>query len=1038
WVDTHFDPRDVLRGAGLLTPEREQRLVPPHQRLYDEQFATMYEELPSKEKAEVAQRDWRKWETLLRRREQVLDYAAGRGPAPVDDLLSLERVDAIAEWLDVYRDQAVRALRRLSPGHLRGLSLHLGPDYDLFRAWLAGRRFGDRALRWTMRAHVRSTAGKVVRRSLRRAPVPAILGTTADFMNVVAHFGQPQARAALDRTVEQVLEALPLHNDMLEEALHVLPPYPGAVFWGTSELPGSVDASVLDGPHSTPDGFVFPWARSTALRQFVAEGYVLPGGEKTHAEVVRAERSSDAGAETAPFSEHPTEEEVTLPPGTVMDKRASYVHTRSLPRGRQLQHRQTDAVQRAWHGRAVPSSVRQRTAASAVGATSGRHGQQVSVPSPRSTPAGGWPLPSDLIVQRIVTNGRPLVLASLPREKWAAMERTLQGLADAAYYRSWEAGQGRPYRVPGTRPLFWFSGGGPAGILLARQDGGTYVDDGRTVGSLIRAELQNLPPEERPWSIFVMSPGPGEDGAGLALLTVEHGHITGLTELPAAMSSGATAVTPSTDSLYPSELHLLPGADGRPTHWFTDDQAGGARLLPLRSGAPARNVTSTLPGPEHRFAVEDAPASARRLPVTLPAIPRGMSEVFRGWGEFRYGRSADGSWWAGVFPSGQWAARSPWLGRLSASVEFHSWTVGADGKPVGSAFRLLPGGARPLLLVAHGGPASEAVASVGVRFVEWLVAQGEQVTHLLAAPCGDGSGLVPGAYREWAVRHQGVVFAAPEDSAVGQGASSERAGWHNRPGGPAYLLTVDPYGRVAHFPERGVPGREASEVPLPADDLYNARPASGAAHVDEAFRRALTPPHRQLDGDPHSRYGTTAAEQPSPFRALYDPEPSAQSSPQAQSQPWSVSSWRAYDPEAVRFAAYYRGERAETYAAYSGEYEHAVAEVLAGPAVGAAKDALRRTAERTGRADEFGDLLALPSDAGSLDPLMRAFAQLVGADVPAGATVGGPGSVSGRGFRVVGGANGPASRLFAAYRESGASAEEVAAVRDAVAAWLVG
>ncbi|WP_169794633.1 hypothetical protein, partial [Streptomyces albus] len=140
---------------------------------------------------------------------------------------------------------------------------------------------------------------------------------------------------------------------------------------------------------------------------------------------------------------------------------------------------------------------------------------------------------------------------------------------------------------------------------------------------------------------------------------------------------------------------------------------------------------------------------------------------------------------------------------------------------------------------------------------------------------------------------------------------------------------------------------------------------------------------------------------------------SAQSSPQAQSQPWSVSSWRAYDPEAVRFAAYYQGERAETYAAYSGEYEHAVAEVLAGPAVGAAKDALRRTAERTGRADEFGDLLALPADAGSLDPLMRAFAQLVGAGVPAGAAVGGPGSVSGRGFRVVGGANGPASLLFA-------------------------
>ncbi|MGX9227942.1 hypothetical protein ACWV95_20155 [Streptomyces albus] len=555
--------------------------------------------------------------------------------------------------------------------------------------------------------------------------------------------------------------------------------------------------------------------------------------------MTRAEPGDDAGPETAPFSPFLVEEEVTFPSGAQFDRRDSRVHTRISPSGRETRRRQTDAVQRASRGKAVPWSARPRGTASALGRPSGEHGQQVSVRSPRVTPADSWTLPSDLIVQRVATNGRPLVLASLPQEKWAAMERTLQGLADTVYYWSWNATPragdewARPYRVPGTRPLFWFSGGGPAGLLLARQDGGTYVDDGRTVGSLIRAELRNLPPEERPWTIFVMSPGPGEDGAGLALLTVEHGHITGLTELPAAMSSGATAVTPSTDSLYPSELHLLPGADGRPTHWFTDDQAGGARLLPLRSGAPARNVTRTLPVPEHRFAVEDAPASARRLPATQPAIPRGMSEVFRGWGEFRYGRSADGSWWAGVFPSGQWAARSPWLERVSASVEFHSWTMGADGEPVGRAFRLVPegariaegaqapGGARPLLFAAHGGPASEAVASLGVRFAEWLVARGERVTHLLAAPCGDGSGLVPGAYREWAVRHRGTVFAAPEESAVGQGASRERAGWHNRPGSPGYLLRVGPEGRVSRFPERGVSGREASEVPLPAVELYN-------------------------------------------------------------------------------------------------------------------------------------------------------------------------------------------------------------------------
>ncbi|WP_205630091.1 hypothetical protein, partial [Streptomyces albus] len=782
WVDTHFDPRDVLRGAGLLTPEREQRLVPPHQRLYDEQFATMYEELSFRGEDADPQQDWKQLEELLRRREQVLDYAAGRGPAPVDGLLPLGRVDAVAEWLDVYRDEAVRALRRLSPAHLFGLSLHHGSDFKLFRAWLSGRRFGERALRWTMRAHVRSVAGKIVKAGVGRVPVPAILDTTADFKNVVAHFGRPEAREALDRTVEQLLDVLPLHVEMLDEALRVLPPYPGPVFWGASGLPGEVDTPVLDGPYSTPDGFVFPWARSTAFTQHGAERYAWPGRGSTHAEVTRAEPGDDAGPETAPFSPFLVEEEVTFPSGAQFDRRDSRVHTRISPSGRETRRRQTDAVQRASRGKAVPWSARPRGTASALGRPSGEHGQQVSVRSPRVTPADSWTLPSDLIVQRVATNGRPLVLASLPQEKWAAMERTLQGLADTVYYWSWNATPragdewARPYRVPGTRPLFWFSGGGPAGLLLARQDGGTYVDDGRTVGSLIRAELRNLPPEERPWTIFVMSPGPGEDGAGLALLTVEHGHITGLTELPAAMSSGATAVTPSTDSLYPSELHLLPGADGRPTHWFTDDQAGGARLLPLRSGAPARNVTRTLPVPEHRFAVEDAPASARRLPATQPAIPRGMSEVFRGWGEFRYGRSADGSWWAGVFPSGQWAARSPWLERVSASVEFHSWTMGADGEPVGRAFRLVPegariaegaqapGGARPLLFAAHGGPASEAVASLGVRFAEWLVARGERVTHLLAAPCGDGSGLVPGAYREWAVRHRGTVFAAPEES----------------------------------------------------------------------------------------------------------------------------------------------------------------------------------------------------------------------------------------------------------------------------------
>ncbi|WP_307825443.1 lonely Cys domain-containing protein, partial [Streptomyces sp. MBT55] len=486
---------------------------------------------------------------------------------------------ALLAWLDRYGDAGRDALRRLSPAHLTAIHLYSGADYRLMKAFLNGERFGAgmgrrlvRLNAWTMTSKMAEVgAADLLPMTLRRQRgFTALFDAMWDVDDLQERTAEVAAlRSRLDAMADAVFAELPSHVDMVVEALEILPPLHGDVWWGDRGMPGPLGAPPSDGPVYGRNRITVPYFRSTALERDEALGFMhrskgAPGD--SHLGLVHV--SDSTAREVSPFVVLPLETEVLYPPGASFD-----VTTRTLVPG--------DPRTRAYESIDV-------TEAATTGTASGTPDELFGIAPPadtQETPSRRAPVLRTVRRQ----DGSTIGIASFDDADWAERQQEYGRLADATGFVSWERDtDGR--HVPTHRALpgggttggtfFFASHGGGDGLALATEDGGRRTDDGSYAGRLLRsAGTRGF------GSVTVLACGPGDVPRNRAEALARAERIADRAGLPVHLPTGRVAVS---DGL----PHLLEDADGQPTEWVTAYPAGwtGPRVPTPGTSAAGRTA----------------------------------------------------------------------------------------------------------------------------------------------------------------------------------------------------------------------------------------------------------------------------------------------------------------------------------------------------------------------------------------------------------------------------------------------------------------
>ncbi|WP_455357457.1 lonely Cys domain-containing protein, partial [Streptomyces sp. SYSU K217416] len=255
--------------------------------------------------------------------------------AEADDDDPAERVTVTKDWLERFGDAGRRAITTLAPGHLTALYRYTSSDHELFRLFVQTSRFGTVTARGLFRHRVWDLVLDDAKNDEVRPPILQVSELDDAVFELTDIQGRrrsarlrsrlggehpadvaevAEVRRRVDRVADRLMGELALHVGMATEALEMLPPVAGPVWWG-DWMPGP-----LDDPEATAllhDRTLFLTGfRGTTERDQLAVRYAqdYAGETQTRHPVVGYLPWSSAPL-ISPFSMWPSEEEVLYPPG---------------------------------------------------------------------------------------------------------------------------------------------------------------------------------------------------------------------------------------------------------------------------------------------------------------------------------------------------------------------------------------------------------------------------------------------------------------------------------------------------------------------------------------------------------------------------------------------------------------------------------------------------------------------------------------------------------------------------------------------------
>ncbi|MDW6059157.1 hypothetical protein SAZ11_15415 [Streptomyces sp. FXJ1.4098] len=221
------------------------------------------------------------------------------------------------------------------PGHLTALYLYTGDDHTLFKTYVAGSRFGEAVGRWMIRRLVWKYAREIG--FGEDSDLPQLLKDDLDLSEAIDDLvdlgpdADGPAVAEVRRRVNQVADRLyadlAAHIDMAVEALEILPPLNGPVWWG-GWASGRLADTPDDSPLITADTMFIPRFRSTTEYQFTAMEYMRDDEENVedrHPMLAHVPHST--GRLVTPFSPWIDEDEVLYAPGSAVHIEARGIAT---------------------------------------------------------------------------------------------------------------------------------------------------------------------------------------------------------------------------------------------------------------------------------------------------------------------------------------------------------------------------------------------------------------------------------------------------------------------------------------------------------------------------------------------------------------------------------------------------------------------------------------------------------------------------------------------------------------------------------------
>ncbi|WP_143672949.1 hypothetical protein, partial [Streptomyces sp. b94] len=158
--------------------------------------------------------------------------------------------------------------------------LYTSQDHELFKTYVTAGRFGDAVGRWMFAQRV----WRYVREDAVESGqgLPELLDRDEDLSDAMSDLRDldPDAtgpdvqeiRRRVDRVADRLYDDMSMHVDMAVEALEILPPLDGPVYWG-GWLPGPLDAIPQDSPLLTATTLFVPRFRSTTESWETAGGY---------------------------------------------------------------------------------------------------------------------------------------------------------------------------------------------------------------------------------------------------------------------------------------------------------------------------------------------------------------------------------------------------------------------------------------------------------------------------------------------------------------------------------------------------------------------------------------------------------------------------------------------------------------------------------------------------------------------------------------------------------------------------------------------
>ncbi|MFE1458931.1 lonely Cys domain-containing protein [Streptomyces sp. NPDC058735] len=540
---------DSAGAAGPARADRDGPFVPPHRALYAERMTF----IGGNTRSGLALPD-----DLVK----MVDAALAGDRLPNMDF---PRVLVFEDWLSRHGDAGREALARLHPAHLTAVHLYGDADYRLMKAFLNGERFGAglgrrlvRLTTWTMTRRMAPVGAAVLLPTMLRSQegFDKLFDAMWDVDDLDASTPEvARLRRQLDAMADAVYEELPLHVDMTIEALEILPPLNGDVWWGDRGVPGALGAPPADGPVYGRDRITMPVFRSTASSREQALGFMhrrkgVPSD--AHRGLVHVTRST--ARDVSPFVALPAETEVLYPPGASWD-----IISRTVLAG----DARTDPHEFI---RAEEVTVSQQTPADTGRITElGTPDDLFGVrPPAAAADAGTRPAPLMRPVQG--QDGQLIGVASFDDTDWAERQEQYSRLDRAQSFVSWErdaAGRlvASEQALPGggtAEGTFWFASHGGDGLALVTGAGGVLRDDGTHVGRLLRGA------RDRGFrSVTGIPCGP----RGVPLVEAEARaiarRVANGSGMPAHFPVGRVAVSDE-------RPHLLEDADGRATYWVTE------------------------------------------------------------------------------------------------------------------------------------------------------------------------------------------------------------------------------------------------------------------------------------------------------------------------------------------------------------------------------------------------------------------------------------------------------------------------------------